>query len=466
MTLKEKDEAKQKNTIRFRHIESGKDKILITLLFSWTYFCSYTTRHNYKTVISAIVESENMKMDMAAAALTGLFITYAIGQLVSGWLGDRIEPKFLISGGLALSSAMNILLPLNTNVTYMTVIWCVNGFGQALIWPPIVKTMTNFLGERDYRSSVVKVLWGGNSAVVLLYLVSPLVISLTGGWKPVFYLSSAVGFAGSATAFAAITAFERKYALTENDPDGSRAADRSDRDTDGVSPKKRLRYGRTFIVCFALIIAIIAVHGALRDGVDAWTPSYISSVSGLGTDISILTGVVLPIFAIISSWLSSIVFEKLHRKEMLCCGMFFALSLVCSAVLLALRSAGNGTQSVPAVVITVLSLALIVGFMHAVGLICTCFVPGRFSAFGNISMIAGLVNFGSYAGSAAATYGFALVTEKTGWTGTVISWISLSVSGVLLCVACSVPWKKLLESAKTDGKTPQASGKTKTARAA
>ncbi|MBO4769759.1 MAG: MFS transporter [Clostridia bacterium] len=461
MKAQEENTAKHNKAVRFRYIESKKDKVLITLLFSWAYFCSYTTRLNYKTVISAIVESEGMKMDMAAAALTGMFITYGIGQLISGWLGDRIEPKFLISGGLVLSSALNILLPLNTDVAYMTVIWCVNGFGQALIWPPIVKTLSNFLEENDYRRSAVKVLWGSNIAVIVLYLVCPPIISLCGGWKSVFFISAAVGLAGAVSVFIATGSFERKYAAIPcTEAEVRTVGGKNEENVPGNGPEKMR--GGAVILLFALLVLMIAAQGALRDGVDTWIPSYISSTFGLSTAISILSGVILPVFAILSYSAASAVFGKLKKNEILCCACFFIASVVCSAALLAVRLVSpDGNAGVFAyflcAALSVLVLALLVGCMHAVNMICTCFIPARFRVFGNISFVAGLINFGTYVGSAAATYGFALIAEKSGWTGTVISWIALSVSGVLLCIACFIPWKKMHLSANPDKKTPESS---------
>ena len=44
-------------------------------------------------------------------ALTGSFITYGTGQIISGVLGDRISPKKLVSRGLLVTVLMNVLLP-------------------------------------------------------------------------------------------------------------------------------------------------------------------------------------------------------------------------------------------------------------------------------------------------------------------------------------------------------------------
>ena len=70
-------------------------------------------------------------------ALTGIAITYGGGQIISGICGDRISPKKLISYGLILTVFMNILIPFCTNHYQMLAVWCVNGFAQAFMWPPI-----------------------------------------------------------------------------------------------------------------------------------------------------------------------------------------------------------------------------------------------------------------------------------------------------------------------------------------
>jgi OPA family glycerol-3-phosphate transporter-like MFS transporter len=436
---------------KYRMIESKRDRILLTLTAAFAYFCSYMTRVNYKAVITEIVAAEGVPMDRAAVALTGLFVTYGAGQLLSGWLGDRINPKYLMTGGLLLASVMNLLLPLSDDTVWMTAVWCVNGLGQAMMWPPIVKTLTNFLSSDDYLRASVKVCWGSNIATILLYLCAPLVIVFAGGWKPVFHISAATGFAGAAVIFFALSAFEKKYASgTEGDPEtvlpegGDAAAEEKAESRKEASPAMR---GGTVILFFALLLAVITVQGSLKDGVDTWMPAYVSSTFGLGSDISILTGVILPVFAMLSYSVATFVYEKLFRNEMTCCAAFFMLSAGCSGVLIFLRGSGQPAEGFAAFVIpalSVLMLASLVGCMHAVNLLTTCFVPRRFKAFGNISWVSGLTNFGSYVGSAVATYLFARITEGLGWTSTVITWIILSAAGTALCLANLIPWKKLL----------------------
>ena len=148
----------------------------------WTlcivYFTSYFSRLGYATVIAEIVASEGIAKSDAALATTACFITYGSGQLISGWLGDRISPKKLIFAGLLTTTACNILLPLCGTTGAMTAVWGVNGFAQALLWPPMMRLMTAYFDQKTTSDCCVKASVAANTATILLYLTSPLMIRL------------------------------------------------------------------------------------------------------------------------------------------------------------------------------------------------------------------------------------------------------------------------------------------------
>ena len=402
-----------------------KDALLLTVLCAGAYFASYMTRINYKAVVAAVVESEGITKDLASVALTGLAVTYGLGQLVSGWLGDRINPKYLMSGGLLLASVMNVLMPLCPNVGLMTAVWCVNGLGQAMMWPPIVKTLTTFLSDRDYLHASVKVSWGAAFATILIYLTAPWFVVRT-GWRQLFYLCACIGVAGAAVIYIVLGRFDRKYshlAAARTAPGAGAAG------TGGAKTRDSLPAG-TFAF-FAVLLTAIIIQGVMRDGVDTWMPSYVSENFGLGTDVSILSGVILPVFTLISYQVATFIYEKLIKNEMLCAACVYAAGALCSLALLFFRkSAGT-----PSVIASIFLLATVVGCMHAVNLLFTCFVPRRFRRFGHVSWVSGLTNFGTYAGSALSAYGFAALTEKSGWGSTVVSWAVISALGAAVSLS-------------------------------
>jgi len=162
----------------------------IFLMFA--YLVSYVTRINFGAVIIEMVTDLGTSKTALSVAVTGSFITYGIGQIVSGWLGDKVQPKALVLTGLLSTTLMNLLIPFCPNPFFMTVVWCVNGFAQALMWPPIVKIMANFLSGEDYDKASSIVIYGGTFGTILVYLVCPIIISLS-SWHMVFVFSAVCG---------------------------------------------------------------------------------------------------------------------------------------------------------------------------------------------------------------------------------------------------------------------------------
>ena len=161
-------------------------------LFMLTYMVSYLTRINYGAVIVEISDDMGIAASLLSLAVTGSFITYGAGQLVSGYLGDRIQPKRLVSVGLTITIAMNMLVPFCNNSWLMTALWCVNGFAQSFMWPPIVRLMVALFKEEDYKKATVVVSWGGSFGTIFVYLASPVWIMLS-GWRLVFWVSAVFG---------------------------------------------------------------------------------------------------------------------------------------------------------------------------------------------------------------------------------------------------------------------------------
>ena len=87
----------------------------ITLLFMMVYMVSYMTRVNFSAIVAEIEQATEMSKELLSLSLTGSFVTYGVGQIVSGVCGDRFSPKKLVSMGLSVTIAMNLLLPFCVN---------------------------------------------------------------------------------------------------------------------------------------------------------------------------------------------------------------------------------------------------------------------------------------------------------------------------------------------------------------
>jgi len=386
-------------------------------LLSAAYMVSYLTRVNFGAVIYDMVLSTGYEKSALSTAVTGAFITYGAGQFVSGWLGDRIQPKRLMLFGLLLTVSMNLLVPICPNPTVITAVWCVNGFAQAFMWPPLVRLMTGLFDEKDYRRCSIYVSWGSSVGTMLLYLISPVLISVA-SWEAMFLFS-----AGAGVVMAIVWA--------RACPRITMAAPETTRKSSGAAA--------TLLSPMMLAVMVsIVLMGALRDGVTTWMPTYIGETYDLGAAVATLTGVALPLFAILCQKAAAVIYGKFRGRPLPAGASFCALAV--AACLLLVCTAGRNA------VASVLGAALLTGAMHGTNTVLIMLMPSHFRHTGHVSTISGVLNACVYIGSALSTYGFAALSETAGWSGTILLWLGLSVACGGILLACIPGWNKRMQN--------------------
>lgn len=388
---------------------------------------SYITRINLGAVVTDIVAQTGIEKSSISMAVTGSAITYGIGQLLSGYIGDRVSPKKLIFGGLLVSSAMNIMLPLCSNHIQMTAFWCVNGMAQAFMWPPMVKMMTGLFSETEYRRASTMVNWGASFGTIAIYLLSPAVIALW-GWRTLFFITASMGILMAACwqKFSKEPVYESK---TLSEKQQKRYMKKN-------TGEKKQETG-VWLLLAAIMFGIV-LQGALRDGVTTWMPSYIFETYHLSSEISIFTGIFLPIFGIICLRIALALYEKMPDNPVRCACIFFGIG---AAAALVLRFVSGSS-----ILGSVLCASLLTGCMQGVNLMLICMVPAFFHKHGNISTISGMLNSCTYVGSAFSTYGIARLAENSGWQTTIFSWFVIAALGTVVCLLCARGWNKKRET--------------------
>ena len=329
----------------------------MTLLLTVTYMVSYMTRLNFGAVIAEMVEQTGMTKGMLSAAVTGSAVTYGLGQLLSGYIGDRVSPKRLVLGGMLVTAAMNILVPFCGSYRQMMAVWCVNGLAQAFMWPPMVRLMVGLFSDSDYKSAATMVSLGGSFGTVLIYLGSPLLIWLS-GWQAVFAVAAAAGIlmaffwqrcchepmsdraaSDKKGDFLSPASDEKDGSLSDGSGDDEKRQKREP-GGDGAGEKCRKASVLDIWPLVLLVMFSIILQGALRDGVTTWMPSYISETYRLGSEISILTGVALPIFSILGVKGAGILYGKVFRNPLTCAGLIFGAGAVFGKTIIAAPMTG------------------------------------------------------------------------------------------------------------------------------
>ncbi|MBQ1945984.1 MAG: MFS transporter [Clostridia bacterium] len=383
------------------------------------YFSSYVTRINLAAVISEVVTATGFARTELAVALTCLSSTYGIGQIVNGRLGDYVKPQNLILTGLIIATVINFAFPLlAASPMLMAALWGVNGFAQAMMWPPIVKILVANMDDDMYSYAVVRVSWGSSIGTIVVYLLSPMIIGFA-GWQGVFYFSALIG--------AVVTSlwFFMRQRITV--PQMNAASN---------TPAKA-RIPRQALLPMAFIALGIIFQGMLRDGVTSWMPSYLSEIFNLGNQTSIFCTVSLAIFGMFSYTVATKLYKRWFSNEVTCGGVIFGFSILTALLLFIFFDGGA--------VLSILLMATLTACMHGINLMLITHVPKRFKKYGNISTISGAVNACTYIGSAIFTYVVALLSEQIGWRYTVGVWAIIALLGTVCCFIAARPWKKFYQ---------------------
>lgn len=390
-------------------------------LCSLVYFVSYFSRKDFAAVMAGMISEGVIDKSAGGFIGTALFVCYGVGQLVSGYLGDKLKPSSLMLFGLSATALSNFLMPITANGAAMIFIWAVNGFAQAMLWPPIVRILADNLAHEDFVRANLIVTSAAHAATIILYLYVPVCLSLF-DWKTVFFTATALAVLAITVFILALIFVLPKDAIKKPTP-------RVKSDSQDASES----YFR--LVCRAGILPIflaIIMMGILRDGIETWLPTLYSEAFNREAGESILISVALPVFSIISIMaITALHKTKLFKNEALGSLILFACAaLIAVPIVFLITKTGTALR-----IVTLILAAAVCAFMHGANFLLISCLPGRFSEFGRAATTSGFCNAFTYVGAAVSSYGFALISERGGWRGTVISWIIVGALGVLFTLA-------------------------------
>ena len=313
----------------------------------------------------------------------------------------------------------------------MTAVWTVNGFAQALFWPPLLKLLTQYIPAEKFSLACFAIVAASQIATIVIYLLVPLVL-VTLNWKSVFFLAAGFAAAVAAVWIVGLRAVQARYPAPAMPEKANLTADEK-----GESEENKVRLAPLLIGSgLAFVLVAIAAQGFLKDGLTTWMPTYFAEVFGMETSASILMNVALPICSIAGVYVITLLYRRFFRNEVKVASVCFAAAagLSCLLYFFPDRSAA----------FTLVLSALIVCLMHGINLMLITYAPGRFAASGKVSTVSGITNAATYVGSALSSYGIALIAEKAGWSNTILSWIFIALGGAAVCILCIRRWARFI----------------------
>lgn len=402
--------------------DSNKSKLIVAALW-FVYAASYFIRTCYAASIAPIVDEGVFSKGEIGLIGTAFFICYGIGQLISGLIGDRVNPFSMIVFGSLAGAASCFAMSLADRLIFMLIIWALNGFFQSMLWSPILRIFSETINKNLRHKAILNISLSLPIGTICAYLVSTVIIKFY-EWKIIFVCGGICIFVASV--FVILAVFYVKSYITKVKIQNSEKKDKPNCANDKASFLYLAMRSGLFI-----IIVPSFLHGMMRDGITNWVPTMIAETYGVSASFSVFLTVILPVMNAFGAYVVVPLYKKLGENEMKTAGVTGLFALVPMVLLLFIGK-------LPIYIIIIL-LAVTTSVMYALNYLIISLVPIHFSGCSRTSSVSGILNSAAHIGCAVSSYGFGAVAEHSGWNAVIIIWI---VSAILIFISSLLTDKK------------------------
>lgn len=391
----------------------AKKSWLAFLIFYVSYMSLYLVRYNF-SVASAVFESGGILTKAQIGFIGSVFsLAYAIVKIPAGFLGDRCPPRWLIGGGLLLTAVSNLLISQMMSFLPIAVLWGVNSCGQALIWGPVLRALSDLYGrERGHELQQYFITCTSVGSIAGLLAAS----FLLERW-PVQWCFLAAGTVPLVMAGAVFAVTARSGAAEVSEPPK-------------CSPlQSAVMLWKTPDFRIKMFPAI--ANGLVKDNLSVWLVIYF--MDRFGMDVKSMSGFVL--FVPVMILVGKLIFPPLNRLLK----AEARVSILCFGVaVLALIPLIAGTPS-PAVAMICLGVTAAMASAVNTHLLIP---PASYAASGSIALCASMMDVLVYGGAGIGSLFFGLMIARWGFGSMFATWAAASAISLVILAAAEKHTKK------------------------
>ncbi len=388
-----------------------RNAVMIGLLCSISYLSVYFARNILGAVTPQIVEMGIYTEEYIGVVSSLYFIFYAIGQLINGLIGDKINARIMISFGLILAGITNFIFPyLLGNPTAAQFTYGMTGFFLSMIYAPMTKVVAENV-EPVYAarcslgytfSSFFGSPLAGVAAAVLV-------------WTNVFITSSAILVIMGIVCFVVFLTLEKRGIVKYYQYDKPKTENKG-------SLKTLIDH---HIIKFTLISVIT---GVIRTTVVFWLPTYISQYLGFSSEQSAMLFTVSTLVISATTFVTVFVYEKLKRNMDLTLIIFFIVSTLAFLLVYLIK--------LPVFNLIFMVIAIMAS-NGAATILWSIYCPSLRDT-GVVSSATGFLDFMSYMAAAVSSTLFANAVSVIGWGKLILIWAGIVFCGIIV----SIPRKR------------------------
>ena len=377
-----------------------------------TYLASYVTRN-----ILSVSTPEMIKEAFFTKEYTGLlssicFIFYAAGQLINGFVGDRVHPKYMIIMGLGISSVSTFVIPIFDNRILHFTAFALIGFGLSMLRGPLMKVISENTAATHARMICTLFSMAGFAGPLIASI-----LSIFFKWRAVFTATGVISVIITVLAVAAITTLEKRGEI--------KFVPKYDKGIAGILNVFKLED----FIFYMLISSIGEIAGS---SITFWIPTYTTEHLGFSNDAASTIYSVVSFSTLFTPFITLLIYEKLIRNGIKLALVMYVISAV---FFIAVRFIAAPVLNVSMLIIAKMAAAA------ASSIVWSAYIPGL-ARSGKVSSANGVIDAAGYAMASLANVLFSTFVGRLGWGGIVNMWY------IIMLIGAAVSFIKLIMKKK------------------
>lgn len=370
-----------------------------------SYLVNYYLRNMLSVLTPQMLTDGRFTVEYIGVMSSTYMIFYAGGQLVNGFLGDRLSPKKMACTGIALGSLVMALFPFATGKLLQVGCFALLGFFLSMVRGPLTKIISE--NTRPDHARTICVFFSMAS------FAGPLVASLLAflfAWETAFAVAGCVGLLVALAALLLLTGMEKQGRIHYKSAKGQGL-----KGFFGVFQVEHIG----FYAVIACLVEIVATP------VSFWIPTYLTDHLGFQKDTANVIYSVLSVFRSMMPFATLLIFRLSGERDRLMMKLSF---LVATAAFLLLGFVDSPCLSIVLLAVGVVSAAC------PSALLWSIYIPAL-GRTGKVSSLNGVLDCTGYVAAAVANLAFAGMMQAFGWRGMFALWSLVALIGVIAVFA-------------------------------
>lgn len=272
---------------------------LITLASLTVGYAGYYICRSNLSVASPLLQAQGYTKEQIGSIASAGVLTYAVGKILNGVLGDYLGGRVMFLLALLGSIAATIAFGLASGLAAFTVIWCVNRFVQSAGWGAAMKITGHWFAPVTYGRAVgilcLSYLFGDAAARLILSEV----IRDGATWQRVFFVSAAILAAIGVASFFTLRNRPEDVGLPAvAGAANSVFAEKGDESRPDSLRHHLLSFARS--PAFWLVCVMSFGLTLIRETFNLWTPTYLVEAASLTKDRAAQASALFPFFGGVS----------------------------------------------------------------------------------------------------------------------------------------------------------------------